>query len=206
MFTRKKVTMPRAFSEAERARIDADLREAARTLIAQRGMRHISVEDLTRAVGISKGAFYLFYPAKEDLFFAVIAAWESDYQAALLNALGPSAASPQERVAALLHRAVTLWREHPLFRHFSREDYDALYRRLSPEQIAAAAQADLAFAAALIAHWQAAGISVRHNAELVMALMRAVFYVSLHADEFDPAIYPALLERLIAMTATELVT
>lgn len=196
--------MPRALSEAERTRIDAGLREAARTLIAQRGMRHISVEDLTRAVGISKGAFYLFYPSKEALFFAVIAAWESDYQAGLLNALGPATAPPHERVAALLHRAVTLWREHPLFRHFSREDYEALYRRLSPEQIAAGAQADLDFAAALIAHWQTEGISVRHDAALVMALMRAVFYVSLHADEFDPAIYPALLERLIAMTATEL--
>lgn len=198
--------MPRPFSPIERERIDTGLQAAARTLITQRGMRHFSVEDLTRAVGISKGAFYLFYPSKEDLIFTVIAAWERDeYHAALLEALGPAADPPYERVVAMLRRAFTLWREHPLFRNFSREDYEALYRRLSSEQIAAGAQADLNFAAALSAHWQAAGIPVRHPPEMMMALLRAMFYVVLHEAEIDPAIYPALLDRLVAMTAAELV-
>jgi AcrR family transcriptional regulator len=198
--------MPRPFSPTERARIDAGLREATRTLIIQRGMRAISVEDLTRAVGISKGAFYLFYPSKEDLIFAVIADWEAnEYHANLLNALGPATDPPRERVAGLLRRALTLWREHPLFRNFTRADYEALYRRLSPEQITAGAQADLNFTAALIARWQAEGMPVRHSPELMMALLRSLFYIVLHEAEFDPVIYPALLDRLVAMTAAELV-
>jgi AcrR family transcriptional regulator len=169
-------------------------------------MRHFSVEDLTRAVGISKGAFYLFYPSKEDLIFTVIAAWERDeYHAALLDALGPASDAPRERVAGMLRRAFTLWREHPLFRNFSREDYEVLYRRLSPEQIAAGAQADVNFSAALIARWEAEGIRVRHAPELMMALLRSLFYTTLHEAEFDPTIYPALLDRLVAMTARELV-
>ncbi len=197
--------MPRPFSATERAQIQAGLQQAAQTLIAQRGMRHINVEDLTRAVGISKGAFYLFYASKEELFFTVIAAWEADYQASLLNALSPASAAPRERVAALLRRAVTLWREHPLFRQFSRDDYELLMRRLSPAQVATAAQTDLDFAAALIERWHAEGIVVQHPPAMVMALSRALFYVSLHSPEFDPAIYPTLLDRLIAMTAVELV-
>jgi AcrR family transcriptional regulator len=198
--------MPRPFTATERAQISSALQEAARALIVQRGMRHFSVEDLTRAVGISKGAFYRFYPSKEDLIFTVIAAWERDeYHAVLLDALGPASDAPRERVAGMLRRACTLWREHPLFRHFSREDYDVLYRRLAPEQIAAAAQADVNFAATLSARWQAEGIRVRHTPELLIAFLRSLFYVALHEVEFDPTIYPTLLDRLVIMTARELV-
>jgi len=52
--------MPRAFTDPERDAIRARLMDAGRELFARRGIRATTVEQLARAAGISKGAFYLF--------------------------------------------------------------------------------------------------------------------------------------------------
>ena len=53
--------MPRAFADEERELLKTKLRAVARQQIEDRGVRAMAVSDLTRAVGISKGAFYLLY-------------------------------------------------------------------------------------------------------------------------------------------------
>lgn len=197
--------MPRGFSEQERATIRAGLLERARELLMSYGIKKTSVEDLTTAVGISKGAFYLFYQSKEELFFAVLQQFEADYQASLIDALGPASLAPRDRLLAFITRAITLWREQPLFRHFGREDYELLMRRLPDEQIAIALRNDDAFAVQLIERWAAEGITVRVEPRLLTGLMRALFYVVLHSDELPPDIAPAVIERMATMLATELV-
>jgi AcrR family transcriptional regulator len=61
-----------AFTDEQNEMIRRDLiREARRCGVAV-GMRKTSVEQLTEAVGISKGSFYKFFASKELLFFAVL--------------------------------------------------------------------------------------------------------------------------------------
>ena len=61
-----------AFTDEQNEQIRNDLiREAQRCGITI-GMRKTSVEQLTEAVGISKGSFYKFFDSKELLFFAVL--------------------------------------------------------------------------------------------------------------------------------------
>ena len=61
--------MPTAFTEEERAVLTEALLECAAQLVREQSARKITVEQLTSSVGISKGAFYLFYPSKEHLFY-----------------------------------------------------------------------------------------------------------------------------------------
>ena len=196
--------MPKGFSEQERAAIRTTLHARARALLASSSMRKISVEDLTMSAGISKGAFYLFYASKEELFFAVIQEFEAEHQATLLAALGPPDAPPRERVRAFLTRAMTLWRTHPLFRHFGQDDYDLLRRRLPPEKLAEGMRDDDAFAERLIAAWAADGVMIQATPPLLAGLLRALFFVGLHAGEIDPQIDPVVLDRLIAMVANDI--
>jgi len=45
---------------------------AARTLFAERGYHETTVEDITRASGVAKGTFYLYFQEKREIFLAII--------------------------------------------------------------------------------------------------------------------------------------
>ena len=64
--------MATAFSPQERERIRDSLLDAALKSAATQGMRHATVDGLAREAGISKGAFYRFYPSKEHLFLSML--------------------------------------------------------------------------------------------------------------------------------------
>ena len=60
--------MPKvAYSGADRAQIRQSLISTALELMAQQGIQHTTVEQIYRAVGISRTFFYSFFPTKEDL-------------------------------------------------------------------------------------------------------------------------------------------
>ena len=61
-----------AFTDEQNKQIRNDLIWEARRCGITIGMRKTSVEQLTEAVGISKGSFYKFFDSKELLFFAVL--------------------------------------------------------------------------------------------------------------------------------------
>jgi AcrR family transcriptional regulator len=50
----------------------ADLIAAARTIFADRGYHETTVEDITRAAGVAKGTFYLYFQEKREIFLAII--------------------------------------------------------------------------------------------------------------------------------------
>lgn len=64
--------MPKAFTDKEKEDIREKLLEGGRQCITRFGIRKTTVDDLVKIAGISKGAFYLFYPSKEHLFYDVI--------------------------------------------------------------------------------------------------------------------------------------
>ena len=64
--------MPVAFTEEQQAEIRKKLYDAAKNMVIDTPYHAIKVEELTKAAGISKGAFYKFYPAKELLFYEIL--------------------------------------------------------------------------------------------------------------------------------------
>ena len=60
--------MPKAsYSEDDRIRIRSALIHTALDLMAKQGIRHTTVEQIYKAVGISRTFFYSFFPTKEDI-------------------------------------------------------------------------------------------------------------------------------------------
>ena len=64
--------MARSFTEREKENIKRSLQEACKQSWTQYGYKKTSVDDLCKQVGISKGAFYLFFESKEALFCEVL--------------------------------------------------------------------------------------------------------------------------------------
>jgi AcrR family transcriptional regulator len=196
--------MPKAFSAAERATIERALLAHGRRLFAAQGLRKTSVEELAAAAGVSKGAFYLFFASKEELFFTLLEQYEAQFQALLLQQIARAELPPRARMAALLERALAAWHADPLFARFGRAEYEQLLLRLPPERVAAQLAADEAFAARFAAAWAAQGVALAEDPPMVTALIRALFYLSLHEEEFG-ALAPAVLAAHVAMLAARLV-
>ena len=101
--------MPRGFTDQERATIQSALLSHGRALMEAHGLRKISVEELTAAAGISKGAFYLFFASKEELFFEVLQQYEAEVRARLLATIDAEGATGPARFRAMLHEVLALW-------------------------------------------------------------------------------------------------
>lgn len=197
--------MPKGFTEREKARIRAGLLEKGQALFSAYGLRRTNVEDLTRAVGISKGAFYLFYGSKEELFFELVKQFEHEFRAALADERPAPGVPAREQVKALIRRALTTWRAHPLLRGFDRAAYEHLLRKLPEGRMQAEILDDDRFAAELIAQWGRDGIAIDGDPKLVAGLLRALFFVVLHQADFNQEIYPQMFDVLLDLVTSRIV-
>lgn len=64
--------MPPIFSLEQRETIQKQLLETGISLIREKGIRHITVDDVTERVSIGKGTFYHFFSSKEKYISEVI--------------------------------------------------------------------------------------------------------------------------------------
>lgn len=85
--------------------------EIAALAFAQHGYEAVSLNELVRASGVSKGAFYFHFSSKEGLALAAFRAKQEELLARLLAEGAPPTLS--ERVAYLLRRRASLIREDP---------------------------------------------------------------------------------------------
>jgi AcrR family transcriptional regulator len=197
--------MPRGFSEREKTIIRAKLLEKGRECLVTYGIRKTNVEDLTEAAGISKGAFYLFFDSKETLFFEIIGQFETEYQNRLLEVAAQPGASPREVVKHYLRNAFSIWRAHPLFTHFDQAEFEYLVRKLPEDAVQAGARKDEVFIDQLFEQWRARGIDLDCSPGLFFGLSRALFFVSLRADEIGSEHYHAVVDLLIDVIANRIV-
>ena len=124
--------MPKvAYSEEDRERIRAALISAGLDLMARQGIRHTTVEQIYRQVGISRTFFYSFFPTKEDLIVEALYL----QQPRILDHVGKLMDDPaltwREAVSRFLHdccygerngiAVLTVEEQQMLFRRLSRE-------------------------------------------------------------------------------------
>ena len=89
-----------AFTDYETEQLRKALLKETRHCAVTLGMKKTSVEQLTKAVGISKGSFYKFYESKEMLFFAVLENVHSDLYGVADHALSEANGLPPSERAA----------------------------------------------------------------------------------------------------------
>ena len=193
--------MPRAFTETERIAIRERLIAAGQDLFARRGIRATTVEQLARASGISKGAFYLFYPSKEALFFAIVEEVETAMQARLEAQV---AEAPRDALTVLLRASLTARDENPLFDVATSEEAIAVMRTMSPGEQQAFLRRDIEMTEAIAARLAAAGVPVAVSPALLAGLLRAMVFVGMHRDDIGADLAPAVEDFLVDSLARAL--
>lgn len=197
--------MPKGFSEQEKERIRTQLLNRGRELLAQYGIRKTNIEDLTRAVGISKGAFYVFFASKEELFMEILEQYETEMHERVFSYTLEKGQSAREHFKQMLRAAFATWESSAFLRNFDQEDFQYLLRKIPEERVMAHLKRDDAFVTQVLDTWQREGVRFTHDPKTVSGLMKALFFVGLHKDDFGPDAYPATMELLFDMIAERLV-
>ncbi|MDR5682984.1 MAG: TetR/AcrR family transcriptional regulator [Armatimonadota bacterium] len=85
--------------------------QAARTVFAARGYHGTTMDDVAREAGLSKGALYVHFPGKEDLFVSLVEDCAAALAERVLAAIG-AAEGGANKVAAALRAAVEAFSEN----------------------------------------------------------------------------------------------
>jgi len=187
--------MPRPFTDTERSAIRDRLVAAGQELFARRGIRATTVEQLARAAGISKGAFYQFYASKEQLFFAVVAQVETALQARLEARV---AEEPRDAVRLLLRASLDARDEHPLFDAAISEEAVAVLRTMSADEQATFLRRDIEMTQSIAARLAASGVPLSVSPALLAGLLRAMVFVGMHREDIGAEVAPAVEDFLVA--------
>lgn len=201
--------MPRAFTEQEKELIRKKLLEQGHRQFSAYGLRKTSIEELAAAVGISKGAFYLFYASKEALFLDVVEQVEQRFRQELLAQVDAPGPSPRARLFALLQHAFHLLETLPLLQFLTGNDYDLLVRTVPRETFQEHLAHDRVFIDELITRCRQAGIPLRAEPEQMVALLYPLVLTVLHGHEYAAVLplgtsIPVFLELIAAVWLGEI--
>ena len=193
--------MPKAFSEHEKELIQQRLLEQGHKLFSAYGLKKTNVEEITKAAGISKGAFYSFYASKEALFMDVIEEVEVNVRQQILAVIDLPGPSPRARLFAALKKAFDLFEAMPILQFSTGGDYEALFRRIPAEQLQEHLTSDQVFLADFVAHCKQAGIPIQVGPEQMSSLLYPLVLSILHQEDLGRGVFNEGIDVLLELTA-----
>jgi AcrR family transcriptional regulator len=193
--------MPKAFTEHEKELIGKRLLEQGYKLFSAYGLKKTNVEEIAKAAGISKGAFYRFYESKEALLMDVIEQAEIRVRQELLAVIDLPGPSPRARLFAVLKKAFILFEAIPILQFFTGSDYDLLFRRVPAEKLQEHLASDRVFFEELITRCRKAGIPIRAQSEQISGLLYLLVLAILHKDDFALNNFSGSIDLLLELVA-----
>jgi AcrR family transcriptional regulator len=187
--------MPKTFTDNEREYIKKKLMEEAKNCIKLYGIRKTTVDELVKRANISKGTFYLFFKAKEILFYEVFCSFHDELQADLMRELEALEGSVSaDRLTELLLGLYKRIERSFLYKLITSGDLELLMRKLPPEIARTHAEKDDFSIEQLIS--MIPGIN-SDNIKTLSAAMRAIFLSMLHKHEIGEEVFEDALRLII---------
>ncbi|WP_055669307.1 TetR/AcrR family transcriptional regulator [Desnuesiella massiliensis] len=197
--------MTRAFNDREKEIIRQALIEKGRELFLSYGLKKTSIADITRAVGIAQGSFYIFFDSKEDLYFEILQIEEEKIRGSLIDEQLLNKKLTKEVFKLFLKEAFKAI-ESPLIKTLLiKEEYENLVRKLSEEKVKQHLQNDSKEMLPLIEYWQSQGIMKKIPAEIIISSIRTLFIMSLHKKEIGEEIYEETISFYIEALCEQLI-
>lgn len=193
--------MPKAFTEQEKEIIRAQMREKGSKLFEKHGLKKTSVDEITEAVGISKGAFYLFFDSKEELFLEILEQIEDEIQTAILDFAAHSNSGARKNVRDMLAGFLLTWDAYPLLKGFGKSEFDYLVRKIPAERVMQHASNDEEFSRQLLEKMRSEGIPVKAEPRMVSNLIKSLFFIGLHREDIGASAYQETMDVMIGLVA-----
>ncbi|WP_150271844.1 TetR/AcrR family transcriptional regulator [Paenibacillus tepidiphilus] len=195
--------MPKGFTEKERLIIREKLLKQGESMFIIFGLKKANIERLTRAVGISKGAFYLFFSSKEELYLEILERFQKEFREQLLSISFENAEEPQQILMAFFLDAIRLMENNPVMKNFRKEDLEYLFLKLPPETVKAHLLEDNSFIYEFINQNKQYFNDL--NPKAIAGLFQAIFLINLHKEDFEESTYTPMLELLLETVSNRLI-
>jgi len=189
---------PRAFTSEEKEHVRKKLIKAAQDYLSRTGIRKTSVEELCRAAGISKGAFYLFYESKELLFLDALEEEQRAIHEAIISEMSVQT-SKRAGFVAVVSRMYRDFTAKPWLMALAGEEYEILLRRIPQSRIERHIALDDASTNRFLIEM---GKDANIDPQLLSAVLRMLFMGILHRKEIGPLADDAFLYLLKAVAGT----
>ncbi|GAB6106498.1 TetR/AcrR family transcriptional regulator [Fusibacter bizertensis] len=187
--------MGRAFSENEKELIKKRLIETAKIAFEEMPYQSVKVESLAKKVGISKGAFYRFFPSKESLFLDVLIRIEQEIQKDIITKL-TAHASLKEQLIDILFSTMMLFEKSYIFKAFSDVQIQtALLEKATDEQREQMLRADQQLLSMLVS--ETVGFKVPR--EVALDMMRSVFFIAPYKTQLESNFEVFMLSYITAI-------
>ncbi|MCJ8012134.1 TetR/AcrR family transcriptional regulator [Paenibacillus sp. KQZ6P-2] len=194
--------MPRKFNDQEKEQIRQKLLEVGQKSFETLGLKKTSIEDLTKAVGIAQGSFYMFYKSKEELCYEILLNEEASIRESMLQSISSNDAVTKESIRDFMLDGLRLMSENPLIRQMYLEgEFEYLIRKLPSELLEQNYRDDQDAMMPVAQKWQNSGILSDAPPELIVSMFRAIVLLSLHKKEIGEHSYTATIELLVDMLA-----
>ena len=189
-----------AFSDFETEQIYKALLAETRRCAVRLGMRKTSVDQLTQAVGISKGSFYKFFDSKELLFFAVLEDIHTELYDVADGVLRENTGLPPAERAAKAILAVCKRMADTGVMTFIENDVASLLQRLPENVKAEHYHDDETHIRDLL---EANALCPKDGAALATAAVRGLILTISHKEQIG-SLYPQVLDLLVRGACKEL--
>lgn len=193
--------MATAFTESEKEQIRKRLMEAAENCLGKYGVKKTTVDQLVQMAGISKGAFYQFFPSKEILFFKVLEEFQGSLMEMGMSAQEKSNERGPEAFTEFLYGLYQRVRHSFLMNIIQNGEMDLLMRKIPVEEIARHHSFDDLIAEKLFRKFNMEG---NGDPRIAAASLRAIFLSMLHVKEIGEEDFDQALKMLIHGVALQL--
>lgn len=189
--------MPKGFSEQEKKTIRVKLMQNGSELFVKYGLKKTSVDDITRSVGISKGAFYLFFNTKEELLFEILETLEEKLQADFRDSMQALDKDPIQILKNHIMARSRLIESNQLTQTILKPDiFEALSRKLPKERLESHEKRDQEQLVPVLKRWQSTGKMVPKDPLVILGIMKALFITAMYKDQIGADIYGEVIETL----------
>lgn len=125
--------MPRGFSKLEAKHFRDKLLDIGTFLFGTKGLSGVSIDQIVKEVGISKGSFYRFFKNKEDLCYDCLLNLETNIRRDIEKKLLPHKDQPGVFIKLLILEIPRVIKDHPLLSMFQNpREMELLMLRVDP--------------------------------------------------------------------------
>lgn len=186
--------MATAFNEKEKELIKTKLKNAAAEYLGKFGVRKTTVDQLVQMAGISKGAFYSFYPTKEILFFEVFEEYQKDLVENVFSQLIKAENIGIKEFTELIYGLYEKVRYSFIMNIIQNQEFEYLVRKLPEEYLLAHQSFDDLLVNNLLTHLK---LKKDIEASVISASLRAIFMSMLHVKEIGDKDFEKAMRLLI---------
>ena len=193
----------KAFNENEKQYINKMFMEKGRELFSIYGIKKTSIEDLTKAVGIAKGSFYIFFNSKEELYFQIMS--EEIKNLAKENIKTLDNEKPvKEVIENFLLNAVKEIHSNPILNKILiPEEFELVRRKMSTTD--SADNGDfIEPMVSFLSNLQKNGLIIKNDPLLLANVIRGLLLLSTHKREIGEEYFEEVIRFYTAMIAETL--